>query len=95
MHDILLERQNEWASDINPNLLFYKYAGELNLDVALFTSAYKSADIKKRVERDYQSGIQRGVNSTPSFFLNGKKIEQNPQSYDAFKTLLEQTNNAS
>ena len=95
MHDILFERQNNWSPDINPSVLFFTYAKELNLDSEAFKAAYKSSDIKKRVERDYQSGIQRGVDSTPTFFLNGKKIEQNPRSYDEFKALLEQTRNAS
>ena len=31
-----------------------------------------------------------GVNSTPSFFLNGKKIN-NPRNYDEFKNAIEQT----
>jgi len=40
------------------------------------------------VSADYDSGISAGVNSTPTFFLNGKQII-NPKSYDEFKDLID------
>jgi protein-disulfide isomerase len=43
---------------------------------------------KKIVDDDYNQGLDLGLNSTPTFYVNGKKI-QNPDSVDAFKTIIE------
>ncbi|TSC72962.1 MAG: hypothetical protein G01um101470_239, partial [Parcubacteria group bacterium Gr01-1014_70] len=46
-------------------------------------------DIDDKIDAHYQAGVASGVNSTPTFFLNGVKIE-NPRSYDEFKHALSQ-----
>ena len=49
----------------------------------------KSPDIKAKIEADRADGIKIGVNSTPSFFINGKSII-NPAGYEAFKKLVDE-----
>ncbi len=46
---------------------------ELNLDLADFNACRASRDAKREVENDYQEGISRSVDSTPTFFINGVK----------------------
>ncbi len=89
MHDILFERQQEWSNKKGDNI-FTSYAKEIGIDITKFESDMSfNEDIKNKVESDYQSGLALKVNSTPSFFLNGVKM-QNPRSYEEFKSVIQQ-----
>jgi len=89
MKSLLFEKQSEWKAEQDPRGLFSAYAQSLGLDVAEFEEDMKSDDDSKdRVEKDYQSGVALGINSTPTFILNGTIIK-NPQTVDEFKALIE------
>lgn len=90
MHDIIFENQQEWAEETNAGGFFIKYAQELNLDLEKFKNDLASEEIKNKIENDYNGGVKIKVNSTPSFFLNGKKIF-NPSSYEEFESLIKQS----
>lgn len=92
MHDLIFENQDRWASKNNNEAkeIFIGYAKKLNLDIERFKQDFDSAKIKEKVESDYKSGIKLKINATPTFFLNGKKI-QNPRNYDEFKNILNQS----
>ena len=49
----------------------------------------QSKEIKDKVRNDYRSGVKVGVNSTPTLFLNGKKL-QNPRGYEELKNTIEE-----
>lgn len=89
MHDMIFERQEIWAPSRNAEDIFLEYAKALGLDENLFRETIRSGRIKEKVQNDYASGISSGVNGTPTFFLNGKKI-QNPRGIDEFRTLINQ-----
>ncbi len=89
MHDMIFENQNDWSSR-NAEKIFIEYAKFLNLDIEKFKKDINSKEIKNKVENDFQSGIKAGINSTPTFFLNGEKIK-NPRNYDEFKNIINQT----
>ncbi|MBI5733946.1 MAG: DsbA family protein [Candidatus Kerfeldbacteria bacterium] len=50
------------------------YAAGLGLDSSQFTACLDSKAKTKIVRQDINEGDKRGVNSTPSFFLNGAKV---------------------
>ncbi len=89
MHDLMFEKQGEWGeqSTANPTI-FEEYAKQLNLNMDEFNKDVNSNETKNRILRDKNSGLKLGVNGTPTFFLNGKKI-QNPRGYEAFKFLID------
>lgn len=89
MHDILFERQNDWANK-NPRGLFIEYAREIGIDADRFATELNDSALQKAVKDDVRSGNRLGVDSTPSFFLNGQKI-RNPRNYGEFKNSIEQT----
>ena len=89
MHDLIFQNQSDWSEEKNAAILFAKYAQDLGLDLARFQTDIASDEIKAKIENDYKSGVKAGVNSTPSFFLNGKKMD-NPRNYDEFKNSIEQ-----
>ncbi len=71
MHDILYEKQKEWATSQNPKDLIDGYAKSIGLDIDKF-----NGDLDKvtgQVNSDYDLGNKYGVNSTPTFFINGIK----------------------
>ncbi len=87
MHDLLFDRQGSWENTGDAEATFKGYAKELGLDEARFAADLNSDEIKKLVAEDADGGLHAGINSTPSFYLNGKKID-NPKTYEEFKKLL-------
>lgn len=90
MHDLLFERQKEWSVDRNASGTFAAYAGALGLDTSRFINDFNSQEVKAEVAADYESGFRAGIAGTPTFFLNGKKI-QNPRSYEEFKKVISES----
>lgn len=89
MHDLIFEKQKEWADAREAQTIFENFARELSLDIEKFRNDLNSDEVKNKVETDFQSGLDSGVNATPTFFLNGKKID-NPRSYEQFKSIIDQ-----
>ena len=52
-----------------------------------FKADYTSQKVADRINRDVSSGKQFKITGTPTFIVNGTKIE-NPSSEEAFKTVL-------
>lgn len=86
-HDLLYDRQNDWAQLPNTKATFEGYATELGLNLEQFQADVKDSASKQRVNTDIASGDRAEVQGTPTFFLNGKAI-QSPSSFDAFKELI-------
>lgn len=84
MHDLLYENQQEWSSSNKPFDIFKKYAKQIDLDVDTFTSDFDSDEVADAVRIVKEAGTESGISSTPSFFLNGKKIDI-PRSADELK----------
>jgi protein-disulfide isomerase len=89
MHDLLFESQDSWASVSNPTSIFESYAQQLGLNMDQFRSDMNSAEVAATINADAKAAQSAGGNSTPTFVLNDTKIEQNPQSLDDFKKLLD------
>ena len=88
MHDLLYENQDTWTAPTDPVSVLESFAGRLGLNVAQFKTDYASSAVNDVINADYQEATKIGANSTPTFVLNGKKLEQNPNSADAFEKLI-------
>jgi protein-disulfide isomerase len=68
MHDLLFayRRQLE-AADLR------RYAEQLDLDLERFESDLADPAIGARIKRDVRSGLQSGVDGTPSLFIDGRR----------------------
>ncbi|MBX4186974.1 MAG: DsbA family protein [Candidatus Doudnabacteria bacterium] len=75
MEGLIYERQNDWAGKINATSTFVSYAQELGLDTAKFENDVKTSKYVNEIAQDYLDGEAWGVNSTPTFFLNGQKLD--------------------
>lgn len=74
-HDALFEKQNEWSKSATPVAFFAKYAEELGLDVEKFKQHQKSSLLRDAVRSDLNEARELGLTATPTFFLNGEKME--------------------
>lgn len=79
-HDILFQNQHA----LERSKLF-DYASELGLDRPLFDACLKSRSKSKLVQNDFAIGESRGVNSTPTFFVNGTLISN----WSELRTIIE------
>ncbi len=88
-HDELFKRQSSWSglSRAKAEEAFVAYARELGLSAERLQSDADSATVASRVQDSFASGISSGVNSTPSFFVNGKRMAH-PTGYEQFKQTL-------
>jgi len=90
MHNALYDLQAEWApGHVNAREYFIRFAEEIGLDMDQFLTDLDSEETQNTVETQRQEGIRRTVNATPTFFIDGHKLRQNPQSYEQYKSIVE------
>ena len=79
MHDVLFDKQDEWvqAKD-GPESFFKAYAEQLGLDPNRFQADYQSKEIITKIDAAYDTALKLGLDHTPTFFVNGRLIE-NPR----------------
>lgn len=86
MHDKLFENQRQLEDQ---NLM--RYAEEIGLDTKRFETDFSKDEYFRKVNHDYETGIQNGVQGTPTFFINGQIFEGNwmdPSFIDYLKSLI-------
>ncbi len=69
MHNLLFDKQAELKGDLYPKL-----AEQLKLDIEKFNACLKGPTQLAEVQKDMEEANAIGVNSTPSFFINGRKL---------------------
>ena len=72
--DLLFSHQEDWVENKEAVKKFEDYAKDLGLDFDKFKKDRDSKEVKDKVQSDLQSGQNAAVNSTPTFYLNGKKL---------------------
>jgi protein-disulfide isomerase len=85
---IVFANQSKWSDLVDPSPSLYSLLININgLNIDKLKVDMKNDSVKEKIDADYASGIASGVDGTPSFFLNGKRIE-NPKSYADFRQLV-------
>lgn len=87
MYEQLYTNQQQWSEAEEPFELVQNYAETIGLDMVQFEQDYNDPATLSRVNEDLQNGGQVGVSGTPTFFLNGEKIEI--RSYEGIKQTIE------
>lgn len=89
MHDTLYQNQNAWSTLSDPVDVFVGYAGQIGVaDVNRFREALENHDYQQAVRDDEKDGNALGVNVTPTFFLNGEKLE-GVQAYEELRAKID------
>lgn len=66
-----------------------QYANDLGLDMTAFRECLESRRYRDEVQADYNAALQLGVNSTPTFFINGRPVI-GAQPYEVFANIIEE-----
>ncbi|PUB32095.1 protein-disulfide isomerase [Promicromonospora sp. AC04] len=76
MYQRMYETQAEWgeAQDSRADV-FRGFAQELGLDLDQYDDAVADPATTARVQRDFDEGRALGVSGTPTFFLDGERLE--------------------
>lgn len=89
MHDLLYERQQSWSQALSPTAVVESYAEELGLNIDQFKADLASEEVSLRISADIDVGQSLGATGTPTFVLNGEKIETPAPTVEAFSELIE------
>jgi protein-disulfide isomerase len=93
MHDLLYETQLQWVSQVttNPQPIFESYAQQLNLDIEKFKVDYAAENTNSTINADKQEGNDKGVTGTPTYYLNGVKLNNGEiSSVEAFSKKIDE-----
>ena len=88
MHDKLFETQFEWEESKDSTAFFLSLAKELGLDEEKIKKAIEENTYAAKIDADLSEGRSLGVNSTPTFYLNGRKL--NFKSFADLNTAVEE-----
>lgn len=72
-------QQNEEDEDL------LRYAKKIGLDIDQFIKDFESKKVADKVKKDFLEGARRGVNGTPTFFVDGKRWD----GYYDYESLME------
>lgn len=70
-HDLLYAHQDALGDD-----LYEQIAQRLGLSVDGLSHAFASHRYDARIEADEEGGLRSGVNGTPTFFVNGVRVDR-------------------
>lgn len=58
-----------------------RHAGELGLDVERFQADLDNEDLARKIREQKREGVRSGLNTTPTFFINGERYD-GPQDFE-------------
>lgn len=98
MHDRLFESAyvftgeqlvpTNWAASNNPSSEIETYAEELGLDMEQYRADVQASSTGADIQADIQAGNDARVTGTPTFLINGQRIDT-PNSFEAFDQLIQ------
>lgn len=71
IHDLLYRHQDSWATLADPAPYFYQLADSAKLDTPALKACLSSGVERDLIQAEAQAAYRAGVNSTPSFIING------------------------
>jgi protein-disulfide isomerase len=89
MHDMLFENQDKWDDAGNAQAIFIDYAKKIGLNIKEFKKDLNAAKTERIVMEQKKEGEKKGIQATPTFFINGEKMDSLPRGYKEFKALLD------
>lgn len=75
MHDRLFEMQEAWASLADPTEYFLLLGREALVEVDPLREAIKKQAAFAKIQGDIADGNRVGIQGTPTFFVNGRRLE--------------------
>lgn len=77
MLDLLFEKQSEWGEKRSSQKdLILSYAKMLKLNSTMMLEALEDKKIQDQIAEDEADGKKAGVSGTPTFFVNGRRLDE-------------------
>lgn len=89
-HDILYENQNAWSGSQNASSIFEDYAQKLSLNGDQFKTDMASSEVNAQIQADRTEAQKLGLTGTPTFILDGKKLDPSPTTVEAFSAKIDE-----
>lgn len=74
VHDLLIERQNQWKQLINAEPAFKIIAEDAELDLNKLQACLEDKSAESAINQDRTEGDALSIKSTPTYFINGQMI---------------------
>ncbi len=89
MHDKLFEGQKQWEQTQNPQTYFDQYAEEVGLNMEQYRTDRDSSDVAAVINKDLEDVKTLGGDGTPTFAINGKKVENPGPTAETLSKMIE------
>ena len=89
MHDKIFEGQKVWEQTQNPQTYFDQYAEAVGLDMEKYRTDRDSSDVAAVINKDLADVKELGGTGTPTFAINGKKVEKTAPSVEALSQMID------
>ena len=89
MHDMIFEGQKMWEQEQNPQQTFDQYAETIGLDMAKFKTDRESNEVMATINKDLDEVKRIGGNGTPTFAINGSKVENPGASAEKISQMID------
>lgn len=83
MHDALFEHQDELSDELPVSL-----AEDIGLQIDQFLRQMNADRVIDKIESDVETGLRSGVNGTPTFFLNGIRVDSYDETYQSLASAV-------
>jgi protein-disulfide isomerase len=75
--EVLFQYQPQWGDHHHPKPeLIWKYLPEAGVDIEKIKEDMNNPEIEAMIKKEMQDGSDLGVRGTPTFFVNGKRLER-------------------
>jgi protein-disulfide isomerase len=91
---MLYARQERWRRLPNPRQRLQEFAEALGIDTTALASCVKSGRMEKLINADKAYGRSLGVRSTPTVFINDKRIVGAQREGDFVRTIRQELDRA-
>lgn len=89
MYAKMYQTQSTWGGQENDHSATFRgFAQELGLDLERYDQAVADPATEQRITEDKADGTGLGVEGTPTFFLNGEKLQ--PDSMEEFRAAIDE-----
>ncbi len=73
-HELAFQNQSSWPATLS-NQDIISIAASIGADSGRMVTCAASPEAQREVKEDYLTGVSAGVRGTPTFFINGEKVE--------------------
>jgi protein-disulfide isomerase len=88
-HDLLYQRQDDWAKLRQPRSILIALAQQAGVDRSKLVQCLAAGTARAEVEKDAALALRTGAHSTPSFYIEGGLLEGAPYTPEPMLRLLD------